>query len=82
MAQMGITVVAVIHQPRSEIFNLFDDILLIAPGGSTAYLGPQSEVMECFTNIGFYLNPSTNVADQLMDILSGKGRKMVSVGYG
>lgn len=32
--------VAVVHQPRLEIFRSFDDLLLLAPGGVTAYIGP------------------------------------------
>lgn len=44
IADLGLTVVAVIHQPRLEIFNTFDDLLLLAPGGLTAYIGPRGEV--------------------------------------
>jgi ABC-type multidrug transport system ATPase subunit len=76
MAQLGITVVAVIHQPRHEIFQLFDDILMIAPGGVTAYLGPQAGVVDHFKQIGFVFDPYVNEADELMDILSGKGTKV------
>jgi ABC-type multidrug transport system ATPase subunit len=42
IADLGLTVVAVIHQPRLEIFDSFDDLLLLAPGGVTAYIGPRS----------------------------------------
>lgn len=76
MAQLGITVVAVIHQPRHEIFALFDDILMIAPGGCTAFLGPQSDAVDHFKKLGFIFDPYINQADQLMDILSGKGTKV------
>ncbi len=78
IAKLGLTVVSVIHQPRHEIFELFDDILLLAPGGVTAYLGPQKEAVPHFKEMGFAFDPYTNQADQLMDILSGKG---VKVGY-
>ena len=76
MAQLGITVVAVIHQPRHEIFALFDDILMVAPGGVTAYLGPQENVVNYFRQMGFVFDPYINQADQLMDVLSGKGTKV------
>ena len=33
IASSGITVVTVIHQPRYEIFELMDNLLLLAPGG-------------------------------------------------
>lgn len=77
MAQLGLTVVAVVHQPRHEIFELFDDILMIAPGGVTAYLGPQMGVVDHFKGMGFAFDPYINQADQLMDILSGKGTKVL-----
>jgi len=39
VARLGVNVVAVLHQPRFELFALFDDLLLLAPGGKTAFLG-------------------------------------------
>ncbi|KAJ3212076.1 hypothetical protein HDU67_004082 [Dinochytrium kinnereticum] len=73
IASIGLTVVAVIHQPRFEIFQQFDDILMIAPGGKTAYLGPTECVLEYFEGYGFFFDPRSNPADILMDILSDKG---------
>ncbi|KAI9313001.1 hypothetical protein DFJ73DRAFT_935659, partial [Zopfochytrium polystomum] len=73
IARLGLTVVSVIHQPRVEIFETFDDVLMIAPGGRTAYLGPVRHVQRYFESLGFYFLPSSNPADVLMDILMGKG---------
>lgn len=50
VASLGLTIVAVIHQPRQEIFDSFDDLLLIAPGGLTAYLGPRDGAVDYFKN--------------------------------
>lgn len=47
VAQTGVTVAAVIHQPSYETFSLFDDLVLLAKGGLTAYCGQQSEVQVC-----------------------------------
>jgi hypothetical protein len=33
-----VTVVTVIHQPRSEIWDNLDNILLLVPGGKTGLL--------------------------------------------
>lgn len=52
IADLGLTVVAVIHQPRSEIFASFDDLLLLAPGGRTVYMGPQKGAMRYFVSAG------------------------------
>ncbi|KAJ3119093.1 hypothetical protein HDU96_000008 [Phlyctochytrium bullatum] len=74
ISRLGLTIISVIHQPRVEIFNSFDDVLLIAPGGRTAYLGPVSEVQQYFEDLmGVRFDPQSNPADLLMDILSGRG---------
>ncbi|KAJ3094464.1 hypothetical protein HDU97_008035 [Phlyctochytrium planicorne] len=73
VAHLGLTIVSVIHQPRIEIFERFDDVLLISPGGLTAYFGPIGGAKAYFESLGFYFDPSANVADILMDILSGRG---------
>lgn len=36
IAGLGMTIVAVVHQPRVEIFRKFDDVLMIVPGGRYA----------------------------------------------
>lgn len=74
-SDIGITVVAVIHQPRYEIFEQFDDLLLIAPGGLTAYQGPRELSVPYFEKLRFYFESRMNPADVLMDILSGKSRR-------
>ena len=38
LASQGRTIVCTIHQPSSQIVNLFDKVLLMAEG-KTAYLG-------------------------------------------
>lgn len=59
-----------IHQPRYEIFQSFDDVLLIVPGGKTAYIGPVRDAQPYFESLGYVFDPQGNPADQLMDILS------------
>ena len=34
---LNLTIAAVIHQPRYEIFTLFDDVLLLGKGGKTVF---------------------------------------------
>ncbi|KAJ3115525.1 hypothetical protein HDU96_000472 [Phlyctochytrium bullatum] len=74
IAHLGLTIVSVIHQPRIEIFKKFDDVLMIAPGGKVAYLGPIPMAQRYFESLGFDFDPTANMSDVLMDILSGKAK--------
>ena len=40
VANLGRTVITTVHQPSKEIFNLFDDMLLLQRGGYQVYFGP------------------------------------------
>jgi ABC-type multidrug transport system ATPase subunit len=40
LAAGGLTVVAVVHQPRAEVFAATDDLIVLGPGGSLFYGGP------------------------------------------
>ncbi|KAI9347825.1 P-loop containing nucleoside triphosphate hydrolase protein, partial [Zopfochytrium polystomum] len=70
---LGLTVVSVIHQPRVEIFRAFDAVLMIVPGGRTAYLGPVATAQTYFETLGFAFEALANPADVMMDILAGRG---------
>eukprot|EP00117_Sycon_ciliatum_P004957 scpid101826/ scgid4733/ Protein white len=52
MAKSGRTILCTIHQPPTEVFNCFDDLLLLAEG-RTAYLGPRAAAVSYFSNIGY-----------------------------
>ena len=71
LAKTGVNVVAVLHQPKYEIFEIFDNVLLLGVGGRTVYLGPAQEMTAYFTRIGFPLPPKTNPADYYMDVVAG-----------
>jgi hypothetical protein len=43
IADVGITVALVLHQPRFEVFSRFDDLLLLGRGGRTVFWGRTSE---------------------------------------
>jgi ABC-type multidrug transport system ATPase subunit len=65
LAQSGRTVIATIHQPSSEIFNLFDQLILLADG-RIAYFGPREESIDYFASIGYQVPQFTNPADYFM----------------
>jgi ABC-type multidrug transport system ATPase subunit len=66
-----IPIVTVIHQPRYDIFILFDDVLLLGPGGTTVYQGPSKLALSYFEMLGFKAPATANPADFFMDVISG-----------
>jgi ABC-type multidrug transport system ATPase subunit len=61
------TVVFTIHQPRSNIAALFDQLILLAEG-KMVYSGPFSKCQEYFDHIGHPCPPGFNIADYLVDL--------------
>jgi hypothetical protein len=62
---------ATIHQPRSDIWKLADNVTLLAKGGLVAFSGKQTDAIPYFSSIGYPM-PSAffNPADHLLDIVS------------
>ncbi|PVU98739.1 hypothetical protein BB559_001311 [Furculomyces boomerangus] len=74
IAQSGQTVITVIHQPSSDIFNLFDDVVLLSQG-KTVYFGPQDQIVPYFSKIGYKCPNYTNPADFMFtDVLNESGK--------
>jgi ABC-type multidrug transport system ATPase subunit len=71
IARSGVNVIAVIHQPRIEIFESFEQVLLLGQGGRTVYLGEVTHVEEYFSSLGYEFPAKVNPADYLLDITSG-----------
>ena len=61
------TVVFTIHQPRSNIAALFDQLILLAEG-KMVYSGPFSKCQDYFNQIGHPCPPGFNIADYLVDL--------------
>jgi len=61
------TVVFTIHQPRSNIVALFDQLILLAEG-RTVYSGPFEKCQGYFDSIGYPCPPGFNIADYLVDL--------------
>lgn len=79
--EKNIAVVCSIHQPRSSIWNVFDDILLMGPGGHVIYHGPRSEVLPYFASIGHVCPGDTNPAEFLIDLVStGESNSIIPKG--
>lgn len=67
LAQKGRTIITTIHQPRSEIWNLFDNITILTKG-SPVYSGDASECIPWFESQGFPIPPFVNPAEFVIDI--------------
>ncbi|GAB0493345.1 hypothetical protein MMPV_004626 [Pyropia vietnamensis] len=63
------TVLTTIHQPRGDIFDSFDVVMLLS-GGHVMYCGPPSKAVAYFEALGFPCPLNTNVADFLLDIVT------------
>jgi len=71
-ASIGINIITVLYQPRVEIFNMLNNIMLMGPGGRVAYFGTPEDALPYFESLGFERPQYTNPADFLLDILAGK----------
>eukprot|EP01053_Blabericola_migrator_P003058 Blabericola_migrator_1__3057@NODE_1891_length_3602_cov_51_942291_g976_i1_p2_GENE_NODE_1891_length_3602_cov_51_942291_g976_i1NODE_1891_length_3602_cov_51_942291_g976_i1_p2_ORF_typecomplete_len523_score42_29ABC_tran/PF00005_27/8_3e28ABC2_membrane/PF01061_24/3_2e19AAA_21/PF13304_6/2_6e08AAA_21/PF13304_6/1_6e03SMC_N/PF02463_19/0_33SMC_N/PF02463_19/0_00046AAA_15/PF13175_6/0_001T2SSE/PF00437_20/0_00017T2SSE/PF00437_20/76AAA_29/PF13555_6/2_6e05MMR_HSR1/PF01926_23/0_00028AAA_33/PF13671_6/0_00063RsgA_GTP len=74
MAHSGRTVVATIHQPRSQIYSLFDNLLLLSLG-DVMYQGPASDATNYFRDLGYHCPATFNAGDFLLDLLTPKEGK-------
>ncbi|KAJ3212142.1 hypothetical protein HDU67_004012 [Dinochytrium kinnereticum] len=62
------TVLFTIHQPRSNIYALFDHLVLLAKG-RLVYSGPaQQQAIDHFSALGFNCPIGFNIADYLVDL--------------
>ncbi|TPX32335.1 hypothetical protein SmJEL517_g04542 [Synchytrium microbalum] len=68
---LGITIVSVIHQPRSEIFETLDDVLVLGRNGFTSYNGPVADAQPYYEYLGYKFG-NGNPADTILDILNEK----------
>lgn len=69
LARMGRTVIATIHQPSSELFDIFDKLYLLVDG-CTVYNGKASESIAYFAKQGHqcpsFMNPTDYFMKQLV----------------
>ncbi|KAH8881403.1 P-loop containing nucleoside triphosphate hydrolase protein [Thozetella sp. PMI_491] len=66
LASKGRTIITTIHQPRSEIWDLFDNLILLTRG-SPVYSGPVDACLPWFAQLGHELPPFVNPAEFVID---------------
>lgn len=62
------TVLCTIHSPSSDLFALFDDLLLMAKG-HVVYHGPTTDAIQYFASVGYPVPPRTNPSEYYMKLL-------------
>ncbi|KAL9000508.1 MAG: hypothetical protein Q9169_000801 [Polycauliona sp. 2 TL-2023] len=73
LANKGRTIVVTIHQPRSEIWGLFDGLVLLS-GGVSVYSGLARDSVSYFESLGFTLPAFVNPAEFLVDLAAVDNR--------
>ena len=68
MTSIGITVICAIHQPSSQMFELFD-LLMLLVDGNPIYFGNADEALSYFAGIGLECEKFYNPADFLMGLI-------------
>ncbi|XP_053213007.1 protein white-like isoform X1 [Panonychus citri] len=74
MAATRRTILATIHQPSSQVFEMFDEILLLSQG-RVAFMGSSADALIFFSRIGLRCPSNYNPADfyvQQLAIIPGK----------
>jgi ABC-type multidrug transport system ATPase subunit/ABC-type multidrug transport system permease subunit len=64
------TVVCSIHQPRADVFNIFDAVLILSKGGSAIYCGSVKDMLTYFQKIDHECPLNANPADFYVDLSS------------
>ncbi|KAH6760395.1 P-loop containing nucleoside triphosphate hydrolases superfamily protein [Perilla frutescens var. hirtella] len=76
----GVNICMVVHQPSYSLFNMFDDLILLAKGGLTAYHGAVRDVEDYFANLGINVPDHINPPDYFIDVLEGMVKPHTSSG--
>lgn len=67
LATKGRTVITTIHQPRSEIWDLFDNLIILTKG-SPVFSGLAKDCVPWFEGMNFKLPPFVNPAEYVIDV--------------
>lgn len=79
--QSGHSIVVVLHQPRTKIFDLLDGLLLLSRGEEVYSGHPNGAraVLESCPIIGYSLPDQTNVADWIMDVIADDEKRSMEI---
>eukprot|EP01033_Poteriospumella_lacustris_P015615 gene15613-11178_t len=77
-SKVGITVVISLLQPPPDVYNQFDEIILLSEG-HIIYQGPRTSVMEYFQDLGYVCPTQVDEADFLQELPTPEGRRFIKV---
>ncbi|XP_043194051.1 ABC transporter G family member 21-like [Amphibalanus amphitrite] len=72
------TIVLTVHQPSSQVFYMFDKLLLLC-NGQTAYFGEVGNVVNHFNSLGLFIQPHYNPADFVLEQLKTTEDKLQKI---
>ncbi len=75
----GNTVIFSIHQPRYNMYRLFDTVHLLSLFGETVYHGPAKHAVSYFAQKGFPCDVKENPADFFLDLIIDNSRSAPSL---
>ncbi len=67
--QGDVSIACTIHQPSSQIFGLFDDLIFV-DDGNVVFFGPCSQLLPTLSSVGLVAPPNYNPSDFMMDVVS------------
>lgn len=70
LAHEGRTLIVTIHQPRSDLFVHFGNIMLLARGGHPVFAGPATKLLPHFAAQGYDCPQHVNPADFALDLIT------------
>merc|ERR1719291_1600189 len=69
--RLNVLVLVVIHQPRREVAELFDTLVLLTSNpGRMAYCGPMSQASSYMAACGYVIPATANATDMFLDLLT------------
>lgn len=69
IAASGRTVICTIHQPRADIWHVFDNVVLLVTGGYAAYSGRADKVVDYFEEAGHVAPAFTNIPGTIQGLV-------------
>jgi ABC-type multidrug transport system ATPase subunit len=71
---MGTTALVALLQPSYDVFNLFDNVMILSHG-EIAFLGSKKDAFAHFESLGYRCHPNVNPAEFLQEVVeSGTGQ--------